>query len=267
MAVNIFICLVFAITILGFPLRFFDLSEEHLYLLTISKLGLFILIMLVLLRIGERKIDLLRLPVKGSRRSLVPAILILLLYLIWRTNADQFIYWHNGYLLLLLLFVVVLSAFAEELAFRVYLPMNMIDMGYSRVKAVIISSVWFGGIHGINIFQGGNDVAGVFNQVVFAFFIGILLTSIYFLSKSLLFVWVFHFGVNVPAALNRWKEQGTSVEAAQSGLSIGEQVLESLIFLLMMSPLFILSMFYLRKIWKNGRANNESGSDHFIPGS
>lgn len=77
----------------------------------------------------------------------------------------------------------------EELIFRSFLCRS-IEQISDKNKAIIISSVIFGGLHFINI--GNYPLVYVFLQVLYAFAIGIAFASVFYKTKSILICIMIH---------------------------------------------------------------------------
>jgi membrane protease YdiL (CAAX protease family) len=148
------------------------------------------------------------------------------------------------------------GTFAEELAFRFFIPANLWRLGYSVGRICVTGSILFSLMHLLNLVKGEYDFFGVLNQLVFAFFMGILLFSIYYLTGSLVIAWIYHFLANLPGRLSALQQTET-IAGDQGG---GNGLLASLVMLLFLSPLIIISLYYLRKIRKDDRVNHKGGN-------
>jgi membrane protease YdiL (CAAX protease family) len=92
--------------------------------------------------------------------------------------------------LLAVIFLTVAVGFAEEIYFRSLILKTLEDKGVKN--AIIISSLIFGITHIGNII-GGADILYTIIQVIFAFTFGIVFAEIFYLTKSLVPVILWHF--------------------------------------------------------------------------
>ncbi len=86
----------------------------------------------------------------------------------------------------------------EEFAFRgVMIPMLL--KKYSKMTAIVTSSILFGAAHAYNIFYTaliGGDLITVLFQVIYAFFLGLLMGYIFIKTKSLIPTIILHYLIN-----------------------------------------------------------------------
>lgn len=182
---------------------------------------------------------------RDSLKKLIPALCVLILYTLlnW-TKFDQDFKEYTSLLFLTIITTFIL-AFAEEIFFRGYLYNVLKREGFSSYKSIIISSILFAGIHSVNVFRY-EDIWSVINQVVFAIFIGMLLCSIFALTKNIIIVSLFHFVINLPSALSsliQTKNEPINIPIA-SGFT--ENLMSTLLFIALMSPVIILSFYYAK---------------------
>lgn len=90
---------------------------------------------------------------------------------------------------IILLFFTVAIGFNEEIYFRGLAFKIMEEKG--RKKAIIWSSIIFGVLHLVNVFNGKNALYLIL-QMVFAFLVGFVLAEIVSISKSLWIVIIWH---------------------------------------------------------------------------
>ena len=257
---NIIICLVLVATVLAFPVKIFELSSLLLYLLGLAKGIIFIGIIYALSRKDNLKVNLFQLGYHSFNKRTIPAIGVLIIYLGISFGKHTLVPIQNEsfLLLLLLLLTTFVGAFAEEFAFRLYIQANLIRLRLPIYKVILTSSGLFAIIHSVNFFKFENDIYSIVNQVIFAFFMGVLLASLFFITKSLMFTALYHFFINLPAALNKLRVEDLSGIQTSTGQSIVENITGSLMFILVISPLIIISLFYLGKIRKDAESNKGS---------
>jgi membrane protease YdiL (CAAX protease family) len=246
--------------VLAFPVWIFDLSSHLLYLLGLSKGIIFIGILYTISPKEILKINLFRLGSLSFNKTTFPAIGILIIYLVINFKKDTLgaIQGGNSVLLLLLLITTFVAAFAEEFAFRLYIQANLIRLRLPIYKVILISSGLFAITHSLNFFRYEKDIFSIINQVIFAFFMGILLASLFFITKSLMFSALYHFFFNLPAALNKLRVEDLSDPLTSARQSFVDNIIGSLLFILFISPLIIISLFYLGKIRKDEQSNKGS---------
>jgi membrane protease YdiL (CAAX protease family) len=257
---NIIICLVLVATVLAFPVWIFDLSPHLLYLSGLGKGIVFISILYTISPKEILRVNLLRISSLFFNKTTFPAIGILVIYLgisIKRHTLGA-IQGENSLLLLLLLITTFVAAFAEEFAFRLYIQANLIRLRLPIYKVILISSGLFAIIHCLNFFKYEKDIFSIINQVIVAFFMGILLASLFFITKSLMFTAFYHFFINLPGALSKIRVENLSDPQTLTGQSLVDNITGSLLFILFISPLIIISLFYLGKIRKDEQSNKGS---------
>lgn len=96
----------------------------------------------------------------------------------------------NIRLILVVLFFTLAVGFAEEIYFRGFILKALEVKGIK--KAILISSVIFGVTHLGNLIGGANVLYTVI-QVIFAFVFGIVFAEVFYLTKSLIPVILWHF--------------------------------------------------------------------------
>ena len=181
----------------------------------------------------------------GTQRyfKLAPGIALLLIYVLLKYN-DFMKYTTDWGLAGLTIIATFLAATAEEVAFRLYLFNLFVQDGYQKYRAVILSSILFSLLHLVNIFRYG-DIWAVINQLIVAFFMGVLLCSLYSITRSILFVSVYHFIVNVPAALRRITEDAGENLTALKQPTLMDNIISTILYILIYSPLIIVALYYL----------------------
>ncbi len=120
------------------------------------------------------------LPKKEStKHSFYPYFLLLVVllniyFITWPRTISDFNFLNVSFLVL----AVFLAAAAEEFIFR-YLSYNFLfNLTNKTQKSVLFSSILFALIHLINLKHAVN-ITSIINQVVFAFFLGVLLSSLF----------------------------------------------------------------------------------------
>lgn len=75
------------------------------------------------------------------------------------------------------------------------------NKGNIELKAVIVSSLIFGLVHLLNIFEKPDSLGVIMGQVIYATFIGIGFAACYLKTKSLLPLILIHIGINLMSFL------------------------------------------------------------------
>lgn len=150
---------------------------------------------------------------------------------------------HAGMLLFVLLVVLVKTA-AEEIIFRGVLQTGYIKDGMSPRRAVLLASLFFSLIHVVNFFVHG-DWVSLICQVIFAFFMGLLLGAVNVITRNILVCCLLHAVINIPSALQQLERQQEQVsEQTDIPTPLGEGLVSILFFCLVYSPLIILALYY-----------------------
>ncbi len=146
--------------------------------------------------------------------------------------------------LLFVLLVVMIKTAAEEIIFRGVLQTWYIKEGIPPRRAVLYASLFFSLVHVVNFFVHGDWVSLVC-QVIFAFFMGLLLGSVNVITGNILLSCILHAIINVPAALQQLERQKELVsEQTDLPTPVGEGLVSVFFFSLIYSPLIILALYY-----------------------
>ncbi len=248
---KILIGLFITITVYAFPTRLLGLSEFLEPILKILQRLIYCSLIFFLLKRDNliRTTDWLCTPNKTVLKKLVPALVVLIVYIL--LNANKFLQDYQDNLLVLLVSIgaTFFGAFSEELFFRGYIFTLLKKEGYSTYKGIILSSLLFAGMHVINVFRY-SDVWSVINQIAFSFLIGILLCSLFALTKNILAVSLYHFVINIPSALAWVAQTKTETKVVPLASSFSENLISTLVFFVVLSPLIMVSFHYLKLIRK-----------------
>lgn len=248
---KIIVGVLITLAIYAFPVRLPGLPGTQEISFKIFIRTLYCLIIFLLLRRDNLagKAGLLNSTGRPGLKKLIPALLILLAYIL--LNVKKFGYDFQGHtvILSLTLTATCLGAFAEEIFFRGYVFGLLRQKGYSTYKGIIVSSLLFAGLHIANIFRF-EDAWSVLNQVGFAFLIGIILCSIFALTKNLLIVSLYHFIINIPSALSSVAQVNVKTNYPTVITSFSENLISMLLFIVLLSPIIMVSVYYLKLVKK-----------------
>jgi membrane protease YdiL (CAAX protease family) len=203
-------------------------------------------------RFKLQKTDYLHVWSFRNKRALWPllgAILLLLLLQYTRISGVQ----EKAGMLLFVLFVVLIKTTAEEIIFRGVLQTWYIKEGLNHRQSVFFASLFFSLVHVVNFFTHG-DWVSLICQVIFAFFMGLLLGAVNLITRNILVCCILHAIVNIPAALQQLERQKELVsEQTDMPVPLGEGLVSVLFFCLIYSPLIILALYYYRhpKVMEN----------------
>lgn len=238
--------LLLTIIVLAFPLRILHLSSSLEATLKIGKGFIFIgLIGFLMHREGFVKSRLLFQSIKRTiLLKLLPVFLLIAGYVGYFWNKDLADYHGSLQLLALSLAGTFIAASAEEVIFRGYLLNLFKKYNYTFFMSLVFSSVFFSLIHIVNIFRF-EDGWAVFNQLIFAFALGMLLGSIFALTNNLLLVSVLHFLINIPSSIKRISASSIN-DPVFTQTTLTENLLSTLFFIVIMAPVLMLSLYYVK---------------------
>ncbi|MFZ1527417.1 MAG: CPBP family intramembrane glutamic endopeptidase [Ferruginibacter sp.] len=233
-----------SVAVYAFPLRVLGFEQDMEALLKVFKCILVILIVLFLYRKDIKK-D----PIQESHWNkhtfykIAPSLILLMVYIAVSYNG---LFRHKNDLVFVALTIIAtfVAATAEEVIFRLYLFNLFVSEGYKNYRAIIFSSILFSLMHIVNIFRY-DDIWAIVNQLILAFFMGILLCSLYTISRSILLVSVYHFIVNIPLAMKRIAKVPVENNAGLEHLSLGENIFSVIMYTFIFSPLIIVALYYL----------------------
>jgi membrane protease YdiL (CAAX protease family) len=251
MYTKLFVAIVLTICILAFPINIFELTPTQVLWFRIGKAILFCFIIYKLIRkLGTELNFPLNASLSWSKiKLLLPVTAALLLYVVLN---QQKIFGHEVHdvtSILLILFSTYVAATGEEFIFRGYVFYVLRNANKSVVSSALISTFLFAVIHSINFTRHG-DIWSTFNQVVFAFGFGILLSAVFIISKNIWFTGIFHTIVNLPAAFSKFTYVENAVDALEQTSSLSDNIISSLLYILLISPVFLLGWYYLKVIKK-----------------
>lgn len=235
--------------IYAFPLSYFGFNASTFYSLKILKCMLAISLMLIITQKEFRHINIFHLGYSKSFVDYAPTTIMLFIYILFNLNKFRDVN-SNYSLVSFTALATFLAALTEEIIFRGYFQNLFIKRTMPVIKSIILSSLIFSIAHTTNILRYGGDAWGVLNQIIFAFFWGLLMGSLYVLHKNILFVTLCHFVFNLPASLRYLKEYYLESDNLIRNLpsSFFENITASLLWVAICSPILFLSLFYLRKI-------------------
>lgn len=176
-------------------------------------------------------------------RSLLPVLLLLLVYLFLVSGSFRHAQGTTTFFAVLVA-VIFLKAFAEEIIFRGLITSWLLKNGVSTRKAILYSSFYFAGVHILN-FPVHQDWVTLVNQVLFSVFMGLLFGSITQITGNLLLPGIIHTVVNLPSAMKRFAtpEEILPVETAVSP-GLMDDLLSIFFYQLIYSPMIMLALWY-----------------------
>lgn len=167
-------------------------------LLALLLIAIYVWLLTIADNVSDHRIAILGLPltkgwsgqfVTGGIVGLSLAVLAILPIAVWGDPSFTF---HIGFRFLprdaAALFILLVSALAEELIFRGY-PFQHLEEGIGAPGAIAVFSVLFAAVH---LSNPGASVWGLINTVL----IGILLAKAYLRTRALWLPWGIHFGWN-----------------------------------------------------------------------
>ena len=256
---KIILSLILVGVISALPLSLFNLSTFDFSVLTLIKGLLVVCIFYLFSKKDNLQVKLFSIDSTSFGKKSIPALLLLIIYLSLNYKKLMFICPYSNTVLLIALTAFVF-AYAEEIIFRGYVYGHLLKIVSFKYQAILISSALFALMHCLNI-NKFDDIFSLINQLVFAFFMGILLGSLFFITKSLLFTGLYHFFINLPGALNRLRDSHITKQEILSQ-SLVDNLIGSLLFILVISPIVIISILYLVRIRKEERGGNNIYNGH-----
>ena len=90
------------------------------------------------------------------------------------------------------------------------------------------------------------DWVSVINQVIFAFFMGVLFGSVVLMTGNILFSCLLHMITNLPAAFKKFNTRPDLPELDETAVvSFGGSVLQVVVFVIIFSPLIVVAFYYI----------------------
>lgn len=251
MYIKIIIAFALILGILAFPISNWGFSTTEMLWLKIGKASLFCAIMFLMVRkLGSSSNFPLQHSMKyGSLKLLLPAAVALLVYVVLYR---QKIFEHGVEdisSIALILVSTFFTATGEEFVFRGYIYYVLRKYTNPVLKSIFISTILFALTHSINFTKHG-DVWAIINQIFFAMGLGLILSAVFYLSKNIWVSGIFHTIVNLPSAFSKFKTVESSIIENELPTSFWENMLSSILYLLVISPIFFLGMYYMKQIKK-----------------
>lgn len=208
--------------------------------------GLLILIfgLGLIARLGLKKQNYLHILAVRNPKALLPVALLFLAYLLLTRGSFLKAQVGVGFFLFILITVFIKTA-SEEIIFRGVFQSWFIKKGYTPGQSILSASILFSLLHALNIFSHG-DWATMVTQMIFAFFMGLLLGSVNIISGNILVCCMLHCMVNLPAAMKKFAIPEPAVAENILPSSVGEDILSILLFCLLYSPLIGFALYYFR---------------------
>lgn len=246
------VAILFTMVVLAFPVRLLTESPVIEAILKVAKAIVFISVFFLLMKRENflRKQTLLRKIPGNLFITLLPVVVVIALYILYFFNKNIKDYEGTPLLLVLGLFGTFLAASGEEIVFRGYIFNLLKKNKFSFLKSLLLSSVFFSLIHIVNSFRL-DDAWAIFNQLCFAFALGLLLGSVYALTNNLLIVCIFHFLINIPTSITKISET-PEYDTALPNATLAENLLSTLFFIGLMLPVLLLSYYYIQRVNKKG---------------
>jgi len=178
-----------------------------------------------------------------------PAFLLILIWFYLTSPSFKEITAGPG-LLMFLVLVTFLKASAEELLFRGLCQHWFLRDGNKPRKAIFLSSLLFSLLHIANFFSHG-DWVSLANQLIFAFFTGLIFGVIMYTTGNILVPCILHTLVNIPSGLAVFAvKQVEETETTDAVAGPVDGLLSILMFCVVFSPLIITGLYYFfNKRW------------------
>lgn len=235
-----------------------------LYLLTIISAVLFVSSIFSLkkstaVKDGELQRDLYSVRFPGINKDSYLALRLLVIVFVVNFQNFKIDPGSEGYITILLILAAIAIAFAGELAFRFYIQGTLTRLGLPLYKAILVAAGLFAFSNSIISFASEwRSIYSLINQFIFDYFLGVLLGVLFHFTRSLLFVTLYHFFITLPVSIRMLHSQPTFFENTITGQAIESSWAGFLWFLLYISPLIGVSLYYLWKLAKQNVAGSKA---------
>ena len=243
---------VLVLCIYAFPIRLFDLSKIEYNALKIVKCLLFSSIILRLIRNEFGSIKYLFGKIDKKIIFYLPVLILSSVYILLNLSIFDIINKGNIKLTILALLATLFATFSEEIVFRGYFQKLFIKNNMSIKKSIIVSSMMFSSLHMANIYRYDYDVWSIFGQICIAFFFGLFFGALFVLRQNIIFITSLHFIYNLPTSLYSINtlELTHTQNVAATHISLAENIISVIIYILIHLPVLLLGMFYLKEASK-----------------
>ena len=173
-----------------------------------------------------------------------PALFLVLLFVV--LSGKSFMEFQGGIsIIMAIIGITILRTSAEELICRGVMQSWFMGQGKSPKRSILLSSLIFAFMHVSNILVHG-DWVSVINQVIFAFFMGVLFGSVVLMTGNILFSCLLHTITNLPAAFKKFNTRPDLPELDETAVvSFGDSVLQVVVFVIIFSPLIVVAFYYI----------------------
>lgn len=178
-------------------------------------------------------------------KYLIPNALFISVYLFFFLNKEMLIL-PTKIITLTALSTFILAS-AEEVMFRYYYFNFFMKQGISLKITGIYTSILFALAHISNIDALDISVLNVINQIIFAFFTGLLLFSLLILTRNYFSIFLFHFLINLPTQLDKAISHSKVIQEVTSSADTSI-LLKVLGIHILFLPLYIISLFLFKRI-------------------
>lgn len=179
-----------------------------------------------------------------SLTPLYPALFLVLLFILISVKSYRD-FPANIPLILAVVGITILRTSAEELICRGVMQSWFMGQGKSPRHSILFSSLIFAFMHVSNILVHG-DWVSVINQVIFAFFMGLLFGSVVLMTGNILFSCLLHTLTNLPAAFKKFNPGPDLPELDETAVdSFGDSALQVVVFVIIFSPLIAVAIYYI----------------------
>ena len=245
------------IFLLIIKIPFFDLFnfDEKINSLLDTSLQGILIITLATLMIRKMKLEnlaCLTTRITNLKFYLFPILIIFLgIY-----NVSKFQFGETSHLTIyIFLLASLLTGLSEEFVFRGIIQ-SIILKNTSHKKnyitiTILSASCLFSITHLINLVKGFSNIESGFNQLIFAFFMGIYLGSLLLITKQLFIVGVLHGLINF---IFGFKEILTKSQAVDNNYSndISQVILNVIVTTIILSPILVIGLYQTFKVNKEG---------------
>jgi uncharacterized protein len=179
--------------------------------------------------------------------EIISFIILIVMYVYLSLNNIQINTLKNIALTLISIFF---GALAEEYVCRLYFLNLFRSNNFSTQKSILFSSILFAIVHTSNIILDFTQWVNVLNEIIFAFFIGVILSCIYLNTRKILLVGIFHFVINIPTLVQSNIVNNGLLHNAETKTLLKQFFGSSMLYILWL-PVYLFAIYILQKTVKH----------------
>lgn len=231
-----FILTVFLVILLKLTMNFLHFSE---FVNTIIAESFLIIILLVILKYLNL-LDLFKFTINSFFKGILYGwYAIIICFILIATTFNEIIEFNPSvYTLLLIIVANLLIGSFEEILCRGIIFKNLLKK-YTPLKSALISSLIFALAHIGNFFTNDNNLE-VISQIIYAFFLGVLFSAIFYVTKNIWSVILLHALIDFSGSL--------SPNKSAPNLDIINMIINAFMSCLIVLPALFIGLMIFKKI-------------------